>query len=62
MRYADALPVFRQYLEARGLAAEDLDAQAAVTAMLNFYADEHYCGPVNRGSSNIVGQNTPYQG
>lgn len=40
MRYADALPAFRQYLEAAGLTAEDLDAQAAVTAMLGFYADE----------------------
>jgi hypothetical protein len=40
MRYADALAAFRQYLEAGGLAAGDLDAPSAVTAMLGFYADE----------------------
>jgi hypothetical protein len=36
MRYADALAAFRQYLEAGGLAAGDLDAPSAVTAMLGF--------------------------
>jgi hypothetical protein len=40
MRYADALAAFRQYLEAGGLTAEDLDAPSAVAAMLGFYADE----------------------
>jgi hypothetical protein len=40
MRYADALAAFRQYLEAGGLTAEDLDAPSAVTAMLGFYATE----------------------
>lgn len=40
MRYADAPVAFRQYLDAAGLRVEDLDAQAAVTAMLGFYAAE----------------------
>jgi hypothetical protein len=40
MRYADALAAFRQYLEAGGLTAADLDAPSAVAAMLGFYADE----------------------